>query len=345
MLYDLEKNRIICSKNPNSHFLILGMSGMGKTFFLCRKIEEAMKKGNKVVVFDYSGSYTREELEKSWFKYFESITVSNPIDEIVDFRFATEELSSDIANAIFKLLVRQGYYQKKILVEAIKTGFKNYKKFSFPILIRILEVMWNLKEDEEEKKNIMRLLSKLDLYCDLQNVLISSNDKLDVKRSKIWIIQISGYGELQRKFCVEFLVELFWQSIRHGENMGDIFILDEFQNMTLRPGSALSSILREGRKYGLSVWLASQFLGDYDKEAVDTLLQVGHKIFFRPTENDEQKIADFINPNERKLWRKMIRKLARGEAVLKGKYFINGGTKEIETPIICKIEEEREGDI
>lgn len=339
MIYDLESNSIKLSKTPNSHFLILGMSGMGKTFFLCRKVEETIKDGKQIIIFDYSGSYTKEELEKNKFKFIDSIAVSNPIQETVDFSFAAENLSSNIANTLFKLLVKQGYRQKKLLVEAVNTVLKNNKKFSFSHLIQVFEVFWSLKKDEEEKKNITRLLSKLDLYCsDLQNIFISPYDGLDKNESQIWIIQISDFGELQRKFCAEFLVELFWQSIRHGEKKGDVFILDEFQNMTLKPGSALSVMLREGRKYGLCVWLASQFLGDYDKEAVDTLLQVGHKIFFRPTENDEQKIADFINPNENKLWRKIVRKLTRGEAILKGKYFINDGVKEIETPIICKIQ-------
>lgn len=129
------------------------------------------------------------------------------------------------------------------------------------------------------------------------------------------MIQISDFGELQRKFCAEFLVELFWQSIRYGEKSGDVFILDEFQNMTLKPGSALSAMLREGRKYELSVWLATQFLGNYDKESVDTLFQVGHKIFFRPTENDERNIADFIDQNKSNIWRKLLRELEVGEAI------------------------------
>ena len=40
-----EKNKILLLDKPNGHLLVLGMSGSGKTFFLCRKIEDAMRSG------------------------------------------------------------------------------------------------------------------------------------------------------------------------------------------------------------------------------------------------------------------------------------------------------------
>lgn len=335
---DLEDNKIIFSQIPNSHILILGKSGMGKTFFLCRKMEEDIYKGYQVVIFDYSGSYTKEELVKNKFQYLDKLRVSNPINGSVDFKFVNNHLSSNIANALFKIIIKRGYYQKKLLKEAVNVIFKNNKKFSFPNLIRILELLRDLKEEEEEKKNILHLLSKFDVYSELENILISPCGESDIVEPGIWIIQLSDYAEIQRKFCVEFLAELFWQDVCTGKKGGSIFIFDEFQNIDLKPGGALSAMLREGRKYELSVWLASQFLGNYGREAVDTLMQVGHKMFFRPTENDEKIIADFINPHESKIWTKILGKLSVGEAILKGSYFINNGTKEVETPIICKIE-------
>lgn len=333
----MEGNLIKFSRIPNEYILVLGSSGMGKTYFLCRKMEEAIQQKKRIVIFDYSESYSMQELKKNQMKCMEKVTILDPTKEPVCFTFSAENVKSGLSNALFKVLVRCGYYQKKLLREAVDEIFARGVKFSIPLLIETLEWFTYVKE-EEEKINIGRLLSKLDWYSEIENIFISSGSEFAVKEPEICIVQLSNYAEIQRKFCVEFLAELFWQDVRAGEKGGDIFIFDEFQSMDLKPGSALSGMLREGRKFDISVWLASQFLGNYDKEAVDTLLQVGNKMFFRPTENDERIIADFISPNESKTWTNILRKLSVGEAVLKGGFSINDKMKVIETPIICKIE-------
>lgn len=343
MLKDLEGNMVKLSEKPNSHLMILGQSGFGKTFLLCRKIEEEIRRRKSILIMDFSGSYTERELRKNRLQCMESVTILNPLEDKITLNLLKNGICDNLTNSLSKVLAKQGYFQKKLLCEAVDKMLKNKNTFSIPSLIEMLELLYCEKEDEEQK-NVFRLLSKLDVYSEI-NIHIKPCVGDYMKEPEIYILQISDYGEIQRKLCVEFFAELIWQNIRNSGKMFDIMILDEFQNMDLKPGSALSAMLREGRKYGLSVWLASQFLGNYDAESVDTLLQVGHKIFFRPTENDERDVADFINPNENKNWRKILRELAVGEAILKGKYFINDRTKEIETPIICKIEEERKGDI
>lgn len=337
MLKDLEGNKVKLSEKPNSHQMILGQSGMGKTFLLCRKIEEEIRRGKSILIVDFSGSYTEKELRKNRLQCMKFVTILNPLKNEITINFLKNGIGDNLTNSLSKVLAKQGYFQKKLLREAVDKILKIEKIFSFPSLVEMLEQLYYEKEDEEQK-NVSRLLSKLDVYSEIKNIHVKSCVVDYMKEPEIFILQISDYGEIQRKFCVEFFTELIWQNIRHGGKMFDVIILDEFQNMDLKPGSALSAMLREGRKYGLSVWLASQFLGNYDAESVDTLLQVGHKIFFRPTEKDEQNIADFIDPNESKDWRKMLRELEMGEAILKGRYFINDGTAEFERPIICKIE-------
>lgn len=276
-------------------------------------------------------------IKKNQLQYMEAVTIFNPLKQEFTINLLEKGIKSNLTNAIFKLLIKQGYLQKKLLREAINIMFENKNKFSVPHLIEVLELL-SYQKEEEEQKNVFRLLSKLDCYSEIKKIFISPCVRTYISEPGIYIIQVSDYGEIQRKFCVEFLAELIWQNIRHGGKMSDIIILDEFQCMELKPGSALSAMLREGRKYGLSVWLASQFLGNYDKECVDTLMQVGNKIFFRPTENDERIVADFVDSNLNTVWRKIFHNLYIGEAVLKGSYFLNNSQMEIRTPIICKID-------
>ena len=147
-----------------------------------------------------------------------------------------------------------------------------------------------------------------------------------------------GYT-FQRKFLVGFLAELFWEEVRSGKKDGGTVLFDEFQNIDIKCGSALSSMLREGRKFGLAVYLSTQFLGDYDRGAVNTLMQAANMVLFRPTEKDLKRTAQLIDPNQPKAWQGILDRLRVGEVVLKGCYRLNGGSKEISRPIICKIEE------
>lgn len=70
--------------------------------------------------------------------------------------------------------------------------------------------------------------------------------------------------------------------------------IDEFQNFIKgNVGSALSEV----RKYGLSLTLANQTLGQLKEEMVEALLgNVGSLIFFRPGINDYEKIRNYIEP-------------------------------------------------
>ena len=49
-------------------------------------------------------------------------------------------------------------------------------------------------------------------------------------------------------------------------------------------------------------------------------------------------IASMIDYNEISIWRNILQDLQVGEAVLKGRYCLKTNRREVETPIICKIE-------
>lgn len=70
--------------------------------------------------------------------------------------------------------------------------------------------------------------------------------------------------------------------------------IDEFQNFIKGDvGSALSEV----RKYGLSLTLANQTLGQLEPSMVEALMgNVGSMIFFRPGINDYEKIRHYLEP-------------------------------------------------
>lgn len=340
MLRDLERRKIRISKIPNSHLLILGKSGEGKTYFCCRKIEEDLREGKNVVIFDYSNSYSLPELRKCKFRYTESVRIINPLEKKWDFLFRMERLESALLDSFVNALRILSYYQKKLLREAIFRVVESTDSLTIPALIECLEEMTGEEISLESEKNIGHLLTRLGPYSECDNIRMATSDPVcNVgEKENVTIIQLSDFAELQRKFFTEFLAEMFWREVRNGYGKADIVLFDEFQNMQITPGSALSAMLREGRKFGLGVYLSSQFLGNYNREAVDTLMQAGNMFFFKPVQREMKFIAGLIDPDHIPEWRNILQNLQVGEAVLKGRYCLNSNIKEIETPIICKVE-------
>lgn len=341
MLKDIESNNITLICKPNGHLLVLGMSGSGKTFFLCRKIEDAMRSGKKIFVFDYSASYTDSELAKNHFQTNADFRILNPLESELEWEYRGSDLESALLSALVNSLKISSYYQKKLLREALADVEKcnNRDGFTFPDLILTLEKLACVKEDADSVKNIGHLLTRLEPYAAISEVRLVKSDERKVLPAAppVTILQLSDYPELSRKFLTSFLTELFWQEVREGKKRADIVLFDEFQNLSLKPGSALSAILREGRKFELAAYLSSQFLGNYDKEAVDTLMQAGNMLFFRPVPRDVKYVADIIDPGNKQGWVKILDALQVGQAVLKGRYSINRNQKECETPIICNV--------
>lgn len=65
-------------------------------------------------------------------------------------------------------------------------------------------------------------------------------------------------------------------------------------------------------------------------------------MFFKPVEREMRLIASMIDYNEISIWRNILQDLQVGEAVLKGRYCLKTNRREVETPIICKIEKTKE---
>lgn len=341
MLKDIESNNITLTCKPNGHLLILGISGAGKTFFLCRKVEDALSNGKRVLIFDYTASFTDVELAKNQFQVNERVRVINPMETELPWLYRGSDLPAAILNALTKSLHIESYYQRKLLKEVLleKEICNERGGFSLPKLMLSLEYLSHTKEDAESVKNVGHLLTRIAPYEDIKEVKIIKVDEKNVPPAvrPVTILQLSDYPELSRKFLTSFLTELFWQEVREGKKRADIVLFDEFQNLSLKPGSALSAILREGRKFDLAAYFSSQFLGNCDKESVDTLMQAGNMLFFRPVSRDVKYVADIIDHGNRNGWVKILGALQVGQAVLKGRYTINHNRKECETPIICNV--------
>jgi DNA phosphorothioation-dependent restriction protein DptH len=88
-------------------------------------------------------------------------------------------------------------------------------------------------------------------------------------RNEVWILQLGGLEASVERAVTEFLL---WSLIRYFEVLGPgplrcFIVLDEAHKLAFGPGSPVEKILREGRKFGLGVILASQQPEDFSTVA------------------------------------------------------------------------------
>lgn len=344
MIVDLEENKITLSDRPNGHQLVIGNSGQGKTFYCCRRIEEDLRAGKKVFIVDYSGSYRENELEKSDFKEKKALRIFKPAQNPIYFslRMKSEEyFVNAIVSALVQTLKIRSHGQKSALTEAVKASVARFKEVNFAKLYEMLEEMLVLNQDEgsDRKDAIDRLLSRFENLSDVSNLHIRMEKMKKMDKVPGTILQLSDFPMIQREILTEFFVNILWQEVfaRQTEKRFDTILLDEFQHMSLAKGGALSSFLREGRKFGISVILSTQFVGKRDVEEQETFLQAGNILIFKPVIKEIKFWAEVISFENAEVWKLILRKLHVGEAVLFGHYRVNENIQIQDKPLICQI--------
>ena len=74
-----------------------------------------------------------------------------------------------------------------------------------------------------------------------------------------------------------------------------MIVLDEAQNLDLSEHSPVAKYLTEGRKFGLSLVLATQTMKNLQGDKLNRLFQAAHKLFFRPADTELSEHAKLIS--------------------------------------------------
>ena len=83
---------------------------------------------------------------------------------------------------------------------------------------------------------------------------------------------------------------------KHGHKDKPItIVLDEMQNLDHRPDSPIDKFLREGRKFGISLILATQTISNFNQEQKDRLFQASTKLFFKPATTEVDSFAVLLS--------------------------------------------------
>ena len=109
------------------------------------------------------------------------------------------------------------------------------------------------------------------------------------------------------------LADLWGEKLSSGNDTCPVVVVvDECQRFRFREESILTRILREGRKYHLSGWFASQWIDDED--ALKALDQAALRVYFYPGDRNVCNLAKTLSSTsqQRKAFMQLISRLEVG---------------------------------
>lgn len=334
----------------NRHILVFGASGTGKTYLIQALMCELAKLGRNTLVFDYTSGFTNSQLEETVvdrLRPMQHVVKVSPL-EVNPFRkqvniiddIEIEEDPATIAgrvSGVFDEVYQLGDQQRSALYSAIRDGV-SAKGDYFRLRDMISELEAIRAGGGPSASAAASVISKIQPFVDTNPFGRERPESwehlfLD-EESRVHIIQLAGFMKNTARLITEFsLIDLYWYYRAHGDQRSPrVLVLDEIQNLNHKLESPLGQFLTEGRKFGISLILATQTLSNLDKDERDRLFQASHKIFFKPAETEVKSFAQILADSTGKKvddWVARLSTLKKGECYSLG-YAFNEHTQTLE---------------
>lgn len=166
MIRDLENNLINLRNGVNAHRLLLGKTGSGKTWFCYRMLEDALAQEKTCLIFDYSGSFTDQEMRKGDFQRLEQVY----------------SVAEETANGKFMYVVLERLHKQGIEIERF-----THHAFRDTFATRYIEEGGNMK-------TLQMILghSSLAMTADLYTHVLSDTKQQEMKQIENGFIGVAG---------------------------------------------------------------------------------------------------------------------------------------------------------
>ena len=311
----------------NRHLLIFGGSGSGKTYAIQCLLLELAKQGQHAAIIDYTDGFLPSHLDPVFVERTSPTThvlVRQPFPINPFQRLARDEpgigmlldqphnVASRVSD-VFCSVYDVGDVQRAALAKHIELGLSNGGDFGLE------ELLASLSDDKDAPPTLALKIAELVKQKPFANSGESGWNQLFEGSTQIHILQLTNLSKDIQRLIAEFaLWDFFAYATRHGgKNKPLPIVLDEVQNLDHRTDRALDKLLREGRKFGVGMVLATQTISNFNKEQRSRLFQSGHKLFFKPAETERREfaqiLADVAVGRSRDEWVAELSKLGKGE--------------------------------
>jgi DNA phosphorothioation-dependent restriction protein DptH len=335
----------------NRHMLIFGGSGSGKTYAIQCLLLELAKQGQHAAIIDYTDGFLPSHLDPVFVERTSPTThvlVRQPFPINPFQRLAREEpgigmlldqphnVASRVSD-VFCSVYDVGDVQRAALAKHIELGLTNGGDFGLE------ELLASLSDDKDAPPTLALKIAELVKQKPFANSGESGWHHLFEGLKPIHILQLTNLSKDIQRLIAEFaLWDFFAYASRHGGKDRPLpIVLDEVQNLDHRTDRALDKLLREGRKFGVGMVLATQTISNFNKEQRSRLFQSGHKLFFKPAETERREfaqiLADVAVGRSRDDWIAELAKLGKGECWSIGPRRIASGGTVRRDPVKLKI--------
>lgn len=318
----------------NRHILVFGASGMGKTYAIQCMLCEMAKVGQNSLIVDYTNGFLPNQLEETTRRILDPkqhVVRQSPLP-INPFLPQTSDnggiLLAENENAvakriagIFNAVYQIGDQQFSVLHRAIMEGVETYR--TQMSLDKMLQILDDYTDDKKIKVPAQSLHSKirpfvLDTPFSHGTESINWDSLFSDQEKFCHIFQLAGLDMHSSRLITEFIL---WDLYGYLQSKGKktdpkVIVLDEVQNLDHQDGSPLSKYLREGRKFGLSLILATQTMSGMKKDERDRMFNADHKLFFKPADTEMKAFADIAAVTTRQRsedWVNKLSNLKKGE--------------------------------
>lgn len=292
------------STKGSPHLFIMGIPGQGKSWTITRILGELGKQQVPTLVLDFHGQFADADGP------FARLVHPTIVDAASGLPFSPFECTTNNdgsgwkANSlalaeIFASVTNLGSMQQDIIYTALQDAYKAHgfgdednssEEIEYPSPEEVLRRI----EQKEQVRHIhnvtarCRPLLEMDLFRPIKN----SPDLLSAIRQGLIIDLHNLYSEMLQVAAGAFVLRKLYKDMFRWGNADRLrlaIVLDEAHR--LARDVTLPKIMKEGRKFGIAVIVASQGIGDFHQ---DILGNAGTKVIFRINHPESKKVAGFI---------------------------------------------------
>jgi len=264
------------------HVGVFGATGVGKSRLVRALINELSARGYKVVVFDHTGV--------DYAPYYGAVIKSTEV------KIPPNILASVIARVAQLQWQTHGEY----LEIATMTYEGRWSKDAFVAHLRRVMKRLNARDSTIEKVELyLKQLVDSVFFEELNSRVKTPGDILSLDASPV-VVDLSYDTDLSvKQAIIATVIEAAWAGVKSGKAPARlVFVVDEAQNYAPQTWTiskdAIETTVREGRKWGLSIILASQrIVGDIDPSIRANLGTVFFSRLTAPT--DVREISTYLD--------------------------------------------------
>ncbi|MEY8214395.1 MAG: sigma factor-like helix-turn-helix DNA-binding protein, partial [Colwellia sp.] len=335
----------------NRHLIVFGRSGQGKTYCIQGLLMELTKSQINSMVIDYTNGFLPEQLEREFKEKVQpqtDLVVHKPLNlnpfikqsqKVAGIQIADKahDVASRVASVFKAVYLTIGDQQLPTLIRVIEEGIELYgADFSFD---RMYKDLMDEGKHGEALANKLAPMVRADIFS-CKELTGGWESIYNAEKPTVRLIQLARLSRNIWRLATEFILwDLYSYVCANGNKNRPLpVVLDEVQNLDQKLDSPLGKMLTEGRKYGLSLILATQTLSNLKKDEQDRLFQAAHKLFFAPAETEIDSYAKLLEQavpgSNKKAWLLELAQLKKGECISVGLHrndsgFVEQGAKVV----------------